>query len=181
MTPTTAVSLLTYKPEVQIHAAGTTSSYSLVNPRQLSSPAHHPKVKQCLGNALPEARAQHSHRGTGNEHRAVLLNSNHASPIRAKPRGDRRLRCSLRRQGRMQKRRGAVRLSAAHRLIGSWLPLAEVLGVPRGGRAPARRGRGHRDRCRRRRCEPVVELILVAPMSMEACGHLSDVTRGEGP
>ena len=106
MTPTTAVSLLTYKPEVQIHAAGTTSSYSLVNPRQLSSPAHHPKVKQCLGNALPEARAQHSHRGTGNEHRAVLLNSNHASPIRAKPRGDRRLRCSLRRQGRMQKRRG---------------------------------------------------------------------------
>ena len=87
----------------------------------------------------------------------------------------------LRRQGRMQKRRGAVRLLVAHRLTVSWLPLAASLGAPCGGRAPARRGRGHRDRCRRRRCEPVVELILVAPMSMEACGHLSDVTRGEGP
>ena len=44
-----------------------------------------------------------------------------------------------------------------------------------------RLGRGHRGRCSRRRREPVVEAVLVAPLPCEVRGHLSDVIRGEGP
>ena len=50
----------------------------------------------------------------------------------------------LRRQGRMPRRKGAVRLFAAHRLTVSWMPLDAVLGALLRAQVPSQRGqKGH--------------------------------------
>jgi len=91
------------------------------------------------------------HRAGRAEGRRVLFRRNRGRKHGCQPRvvlagypGVPMLGGSLRRQGRMPWRKGAVRLFAAHRLTVSWLPLDAVLGALLRAWIPPRRGQeGH--------------------------------------